>query len=216
MAQATGECLAVWRAAIDPKTTADWQIRKGIELDPLLHGVSKLRERFSAALLILAGAVALLLLMVCANVDCCWRGRRAGGRKSRFDWRWVRRARLDPRDAVETLVLSLAGGAAGLGLAYALAPLLERALPPVRDMAAVSLPLALHLSPDLRVFVFGSACGRDCGARRIVAVAVGLARGSGFAASLVTIQRVVGVMRAPRSGGVEVALCTLLLTGAGL
>jgi ABC-type lipoprotein release transport system permease subunit len=50
------------------------------------------------------------------------------------------RARLVRQMLAETTLLSIAGGAAGLALAYALLPLLERALPQVRDLATVNLP----------------------------------------------------------------------------
>jgi predicted permease len=216
VAEAAGEVAAIWRGSVD-KDEPEWRVKRGVDLDPLLHGVSKLRDRFQSALLVLAGAVALLLLMVCANVAGLLLARSAGRRQEIAVQLALGapRARLIRAMLAEALLLALIGSAAGIGLAYVLAPMLERALPPVRDLAAVSLPLALHLSPDWRVLLFSIALAA------ITAVLAGLA--PAFSASR---EDLASPLRASRSSEswtgrrilvvAQVALCTLLLAGAGL
>ena len=216
-AAAQGEVSTIWADAQKWDSNNAWQRDRGVQLDPLLHGTSRLRERFSSALLILAAAVGLLLLMVCANVVGLLLARSAG-RRQEIAVRLAlgaSRARLVRQMLVETTLLSVAGGAAGLALAYAAAPLLERALPPVRDFATVNLPLALHFSPDIRVFWFSLAL---CA---LTAVLAGLAPALAAAR-----QDLYSPLRTARGSGAwtgrralvifEVALCTLLLAGAGL
>src|SRR5258708_1123319 len=159
IAQAQGETTTIWANSQKWEPDFAWQRDRGIQLDPLLHGTSRLRERFFTALVILAAAVGLLLLMVCANVAGLLLARAASRRQETT----VRlalgasRGRLIRQMLAETVVLATVGGAAGVALAYAAAPLLERALPPVRDFTTVSLPLALHFTPDLQVLLFSFA-----------------------------------------------------------
>src|SRR5262249_36957235 len=63
-AQAATQTNAIWRAEQSDRPL-DWRVEKGVQLEPLRHGVSRLRDRFSGALKFLAAAVGLLMLMVC-------------------------------------------------------------------------------------------------------------------------------------------------------
>jgi predicted permease len=115
----------------------------------------------------------------------------------------------------ESFLISGLGGAGGLAIAFLSAPVLVRALPPVRDAAAASLPLSLRIQPDLRVLVFSL----------LLCLATTLLFGPipAIAASREDLHSTLRSARA--SGGwrgrqilvvIEVALCTLLLAGAGL
>jgi predicted permease len=115
----------------------------------------------------------------------------------------------------ESALLAGLGAAGGWLLAAVSMPLLVRALPPIRDRAATQLALSLDAAPDMRVLLF------TIGVSVATALLFGLA--PAMAASRVNLD---GVLRGARSSRVgrhraalvafQVALCTLLLTGAGL
>src|SRR5262249_23727670 len=127
-----------------------------LELQPIGRGVSLIRPRFASGLILLMSGVGLLLMMICANVG----GLLAARASSRREELAVRlaigatRGRLVRQWLTESLALTAIGGAAGLGVAFAAAPLMVRALPPLRDFGAAVLTLSLDLRPDSRVFGF--------------------------------------------------------------
>ena len=107
------------------------------------------------------------------------------------------------------------GAAGGVLLAFVLTGSVVRVLPPLRDIAARRLALAVDLGPDWRVVLFS------------VAISALTALLSGVALALtVSRTRVDSALRGARSSGgwrgrqavvvFQIALCTLLLTGAGL
>src|SRR5581483_4688499 len=63
--RAQAEALAIWR---NITKGTDEQDSEPIQMDSLLHGVSVLRQRFTGALRLLIASVALLQLLVCANL----------------------------------------------------------------------------------------------------------------------------------------------------
>jgi predicted permease len=189
-----------------------------LHLEPIANGVSPLRERFSRGLAVLMAGVGLLLIMTCANVAGLLLGRSAV-RAHELSIRLAlgaRPGRVARQLLTESLTLALLGGAAGTLLTYAFLPVLIRALPPIRDRAAVVQPLALHIDIDLRVPGFALAI------TLLTALLFGLspalrsarfdlsstlragrtATRRGFARNLVVVA--------------QVALCTLILTGAAL
>lgn len=223
-AQAQAETLALWRAAIEPYATGQRVGRgvfddphSGIALDPLAHGVSILRERYAGALRLLLVSVGLLLLMVGANVTGLLLTRVAG----RGEELGVRlalgatRTRLARQMFTESFLLTALGAAGGALLAVVLTPVIARALPPLRDIAARRLALSVDLGPDWRVLWFSLA----------ISALTALVSGSALA---LTVSRttVASALRGARSSGgwrgrqllvvFQIALCTLLLTTTAL
>jgi predicted permease len=125
------------------------------------------------------------------------------------------RAQLVRQMLAESALLAGVGAAGGWVVAVLSMPLLLRALPPMRDRGTTQLALSLDASPDMRVLLFA------IGVSVATALLFGLA--PALANSRVSLD---GVLRRARSspGGrfrpalvvFQVALCTLLLAGAGL
>ena len=127
-----------------------------LRLESAGYGVSSLRAQFSRGLILLMAGVGLLLLMACANVACLLLARSAA-RSQEIGMRLILGAkpgRVARQLLTESLVLALPGGALGVLLTYACRPLLQAALPPIRDRMAVVQPLAMHIDVDLRVLGF--------------------------------------------------------------
>jgi len=132
-------------------------MRGQIAVTPAAAGYSPLRNDFSGALVVLMCMVGLVLLIACANVANLLIARGFARQKEIA----VRlslgssRARLVRQLLVESLVLSTAGGALGLGLAYAITRGLLALVP------SQGQPLLISPHPDLRVLAFTLvlACG---------------------------------------------------------
>src|SRR5262249_34006564 len=180
-------------------------------------GYSNLRNDFSRALMILMGMVGLVLLIACANVANLLIAR-AFARQKEISLRLslgASRGRLVRQLLVESIVLSLAGGAAGIALAFAMTRGLL-ALIPVEGN-----PLLIRPEPDMRILIF-TLC---------VTVFTGLIFGlvPALRASRpdlwTTLKDTVGSIAGAGSGSLflrkgliaaQVALSFLLLFGAGL
>ncbi len=111
------------------------------------HG--ELVRDYRAALLVLMGAVALILLIACANVANLLLVR-AAARARELSTRsalGASRLRLVRQLLTESLVLALAGGALGLGLGLA-------GLEALRTLSPVPLPAWVELRPDASVLAF--------------------------------------------------------------
>jgi len=223
-AQAQAETLVIWQAAIEPYAAANPrgrgiydQLQTGVELDALERGTSSLRDRYAGALRVLLASVGVLLVMVCANVAGLMLTRLAGRREEVA----VRLAlgatpgRLAKQMLTESFLLTGLGGTAGVGLALVLTGSAVHVLPPLRDLAARRLALAVDFGLDWRVVMFSIAISAAAALFSGVALALALAR-----------TRIDGTLRgAWASGGwrgrqavvvFQIALCTLLLTGAAL
>src|SRR5215472_843996 len=121
-----------------------------LEVQPAGKGVSLLRPKFSAGLILLMTGVGLLLIMICANVAGLLLAR-ASGRRAEMSVRLAlgaSRGTLLRQWLTEALVLTGMGGLAGMGVAFLSAPLFIRALPAVRDISATVLTLSFDLGPD--------------------------------------------------------------------
>jgi predicted permease len=113
-------------------------------------GYSPLRNDFSTALLVLMGMVGLVLLIACANVANLLIAR-AFMRQKEIAVRLSlgsSRGRLVRQLLVESLVLSFAGGALGLAIAFALTRTLLALIP------SQGQPLLISASPDPRILAF--------------------------------------------------------------
>jgi len=167
------------------------------------------------AVLVLIGAVGFVLLISCANLTNLLLSR-AAVRRREIAVRLAMgatRARLIRQFLTESLLLAVAGGAAGLGLAYllvgALNGLSQRVLPRAED---------IHVDPAVLVFTFGVAT--------LTGILFGLAPAIQSVAPEVTDDLKDGTRGASGGGArhrlrsalvvAEVALSLVLLAGAGL
>lgn len=113
-------------------------------------GYSQLRNSFSTALVVLMCMVGLVLLIACANVANLLIAR-ALSRQKEIAVRLsigASRGRLVRQLLIESLVLSVIGGVAGIGLAMAMTKGLLGLIP------TGSSPLLIDATPDLRILSF--------------------------------------------------------------
>jgi predicted permease len=179
-------------------------------------GFSEMRRDYGTALIVLMCMVGLVLLIACFNVANLLIARALSRQKEvavrlavgASRWRLVRQL------LVESLVLSAAGGVAGLFLAVAMIRALLQFLPPN------DAPLTLSATPDTRILAFNAA----------LAMATGLFFGLAPAVQSLRVDLWNGlkdVVGAVSGGGghvrfrktlvtAQVAFSFLLLAGAGL
>lgn len=218
---AQAEAESIFHAALNDEfhgaEEASYWATGQFQLQPIANGVSLLRPKFSSALLLLVGGGALLLLIVCANIGGLLLARTAA-RRGEIAVRLAigaTRTHLVRQWLTETLLLSLAGGILGVGAACAAIPLLVRALPPVRDLSATLVTLSLDLKPDVPLLAFAFLL---CLASALLA---------GLPSAVQTVRRDLhAALKAVRTTSrqplrwmlvsLQVALCTLLLSVAGL
>jgi predicted permease len=223
--QALDESRSLWRPAIE-----DWyakqrlgpaavqsELRRGMDFDPLERGVSIVRDKYGDAVRFAAAASGLLLLMVCANVA----GLLLAGAAARRGEIAVRLAlgatpaHLARQMLVESLLLVAIGAICGWALTWLSAPVLVRHLPPLRDLATTLLPISIDFRPHPRVMLAALA------AAILTAVLVAIA--PAWSASRMNLDAVLRGVRASRGWAgrrglvvFQVALCTVLITGAGV
>ena len=122
-------------------------------LEPGGTGLSDLRRQFSQPLFILMAVAGLVLIIACVNIANLLLAR-ASARQREIAVRLAigaGRLRLLRQLLVESMLLSLLGGALGVLLAYWGNALL------VRFLSTGRTPITLDLNPDLRVLVFTAA-----------------------------------------------------------
>lgn len=192
-------------------------LRSQYRLESVANGVSTLRTQFSRSLDVLMAAVALLLLLACANVAGLLAAR-SGARTQEISVRLAlgaSRARLVRQLLTEGLLLAVLGGATGMLMVDWCLPLLAAAVPPLRDRAAILQPVALQLRVDGPVFAFTLLI------TLLTTVVFALAP------ALQGTTDLAGALRATRTStrrGIaanlilitQVALCTVMLIGAAL
>ena len=208
---------SIWRNGWRQRNKSDPGEPGQFAFEPASRGISRMRTQFGSVLWLLMGGVGLLALMVCANVAGLMMARTAG-RQGELAVRVAMGAtpfHLVRQLSCEGLLLMLGGAAGAIALSLAAIPFVVDALPPVRDLTATRLALTLDIAPDWRVLGFSLA---------VSSAAVLL---FAFVPALMAARRDLHPMlKAARAGGgwrgrqalviVQVALCTMLLAGAGL
>jgi predicted permease len=201
--------------------SADRQLeinRATVPLLPASHGVSSIRRQYGDSLEILMAVVALVLLIACANLANFLLAR-AAQRQREIATRLAlgsSRGRIVRQSLIETLLLSLAGGAAGLALAFAV----TRAL--IAFVSQGADHIAINPTPDITVLLF------TLGVSLVTALLFGLAPALNAARTNSTVSLSSNARTAQSSGGrasrfwpktlvtAQVMLSLLLLVGAGL
>ena len=192
-------------------------LKMRLSLMPGSQGNAALRAQYERPLWVLMGVVGLVLLIACANLASLLTARAASRRREIAIRLAVgcSRVRMMQQLLAECLMLSIAGGAAGIGLAVVMVEGLLRFLP------ANITGYAISSSPDYRVLGF------TLGLCIVTGIGFGLApalqstrpdlapalkdqggSGSGVGGAQLNIRKAAVVA--------QVALCLLLLIGAGL
>jgi predicted permease len=192
-------------------------LRMWMDLLPAAKGRSFLRDQFSNALLVLMAIVGLVLLIACANVANLLIAR-ATARQKEIAVRLAlgaSRGQIISQLLVESLMLSIAGGAAGLLLAVWIDETLMNFLPTGGGVNT----LAVSASPDWRILLF------TAGVSLLTGVIFGLVPAlQATRPNLApTLKDEVGAITSTSSIGLrktlvvaQVTLSLLLLIGAGL
>jgi predicted permease len=206
--------------SISPERQQDINHGDTMKLLPGAHGVSYLGARYGDTLNVLMAVTGLVLLIACANLANFLLAR-AAARQREIATRLAlgsSRLRIIRQSLIETLLLSLFGGALGLGLAFAA----TRALIAFVTMGSDFSPLSPV--PDATVLLFTLAVSLLTGILFGLVPAISTARSTtraGAAQSLSSNTRAATGGRATRLFPkilvtAQVMLSLLLLIGAGL
>jgi putative ABC transport system permease protein len=220
--QAQAEMNVLHRPTLEALAQNDprW-LQSTMEVASAAAGFSMLRDRFGAPLQVLLPVVGLLLVIACMNVASMLLARGAARRREMA----VRvslgagRLRLARQVLTESLLLSLAGSALGVGLAWFAAGALLRLVYSGRLPPGWPPHLEIQVAPDMRVLLF------TAGVAVLTGVLFGLAPAwSAFRSAPISVLREIGsagVRKSRRRFGqglvaAQVALSVVLLSAAGL
>lgn len=212
------EAEAVWRGGWRERYGSDPGAGVQFVLEAAGRGVSKMRGEYGKVLWMLMGGVGLLALLVAFNLAGL-SAARAAGRREEFALRsalGASRRAMVWGIAAETICVVGTSVLVAAGLAYWAMPKLVELLPPLRDFAAQRQAIALEVAPDGRVFGFGVLLALVAMgiAGLLPAFGVALHEANPF---LRSGSRAVEGWKARQALVVlQVALCTVLLCGAGL
>ncbi len=218
--QATSRLNAVWPHISEPLIASHWSAsrRKSMadsvfQLTPGGTGWTYLREVYRKPLLVLMSAVALVLLIACANVATLLLAR-ASARRREVAVRLAigaGRGRIVRQLLIESTMLSFIGAAAGVGLAWWCGRFL------IRLLSTGPRSLEFDLTPNWHILAFSSA----------VAIATALLFGMAPAMQTAAVDPGVALKEGSRTTGSrsrllpflvvgQVALSLVLLAGAGV
>src|SRR5438552_7596861 len=189
-------------------------LRARLDLEPGSRGLSTLRRSFSQPLLILMAVVGLVLLIACANLANLLLAR-AAGREREIAVRLAMgasRARLIRQLLTEFILLSALSAALGIAVAQWCSSILPR------WASGGSSPIPLNLAPDGRVLLFSTAVAVLTGILFGLAPALQGSRIDPMHALKATSRGLSGSGWSFKQSLVafQVALCVVLLVGAGL
>jgi len=220
VAQANARLAVVWSRVWDSVIATHWSAARRrnfadarFELTPGGTGWTFMRDLYRKPLMVLMAVVAVVLLIACANVASLLLAR-ASARQREIAVRLAigaGRGRIIRQLLVESTLLSLAGGAFGIVLAWASGRFLVEAI------ATGPFPITFDLTPNLHVLGFTAAVA--------VATAILFGLAPAFQTSGVAPAPALkdeGQSSGPQSRwlssliSMQVALSLLLLVGAGL
>jgi predicted permease len=191
--------------------------RQTLFLSPGGAGITSMRQQYSEWLLILLAVTGFVLLIVCANVANLMLVRGLDSRRqvSLSLALGAQASRVVSQPLVESLVLSLAGGVAGIAIAFAGTRLLLRlAFPSVAGLAGVPI----DASPSIPVLLFSLAISAATGLAFGIAPAWMAARVDPTEALRASARTTARSGSLPRKTLVmlQAALSLVLLSAAGL
>jgi predicted permease len=226
LTQAQRECRTIWPPVmqdyyrniekLSPESVSRL-LKRGMDVQSLQRGTSILRDNFGDVLALLMASVSLLVVIVALNVAGLLLARTAVRQREMAGRLAVGGTRLHIARQLfaEGLLLSSFGAAGGLVVALIMMPLAMRALPSVRDMYTAIVPVSLDAGLNWRVFSFLLASS--------LVTTIIFSLSPVAATSRLSIDHVLRTVHSSSSFlgreiliTAQIALCTLLLAGAGL